>query len=584
LREGVGKWPVFYVEDGDEKRAEIYLWDGTGQWIVFQVQGVGSQDNPRFLYYHVPFSVNLSVFSFRANIRRPFPRGDGLRVLIPRRRIVTGERSGAKIRLEDESLLAMGEKSRLQIMEYDFVEEEAKRVALFKLRTGRLRVQLSEGFDGKDSSFQIETPSAIVDARGADFIVSITEKGTEVVALKGVVRVRSSSTSIPGEVVLEAGYGITVQPVWVLPEPLSVPDERLKTLIDQTRIEQTLKSVTVSEDEKVAECVECHEETYLAMVREKFVHPGAERDCKSCHVKQAEKVEEIPAEVYAMESLIFLDVEKKTTSVVTVRVKDRAGREALSDEVSFTTLTLTEKMTDDMPPLITNLRVEELRGGVFYAAVVAWDTDKLCTSAVEWGLPGATVTRLFMDDQYTRDHRTVVSGLSEGRQYILRVISKDPFGNTAVSEDLRVETVRPFSKEIEGPYAFPSVEEVSVVKVGKRTALRWKTNIETTAVVALSTAITGENSDDPHFPGFAEPKYVGLYGCLTKDCHEGNIHKELSHPTGTLSWKKFKTPTDLPLVEGSVMLCITCHTPHGGDHIYRLRKAEAELCDSCHLK
>jgi hypothetical protein len=421
--------------------------------------------------------------------------------------IVTGEGSVSKIRLKDESVLSMGENSRLRMKEYLLLEEEAKRVAVFELRSGRLLAQMSEGFDGNGSSFQIVTPSAIVTAMGADFMVSMTDKGTEVVALEGVVFVKSASTAIAGEVVLNEGFGITIQTAWVLPEPVSVPEAELKAIIDETHVEETLTPAPVPEDETVASCVTCHQRTYLTMVRQKFVHPGAERDCKRCHIKQSEKVKEIPAEVYAMESLmmeslIFLDVEEKTTSTVRVRVKDRAGREAVSDEVSFATLTFTEKIIDDeMPPIVTNLRVEELRGGVFYTAVVAWDTDKPCKSVVEWALPGAPVTRLSIGDQYAKDHRVAVSGLSEGRQYTLRVISKDPFGNTAGSEDLTVETSRLFSKEIEEPDEFPSVEEVSVVKVGEKTALRWKTNIETTAVVDLSSGITQETSDDPHFPG-----------------------------------------------------------------------------------
>jgi predicted CXXCH cytochrome family protein len=471
-------------------------------------------------------------------------------------------------------LIVTSERSR----KYLLLEKEGKRVALFKLLGGMLRALPSKGFGGKGSSFQIETSDAIAEVRGTDFIISMTEKGTEIVALSGEVYVRNASPSIPGEVVLKAGFGITVQRVWVLSEPVMASEERLKNIIEETHI-----PVIVPEEEKVAGCVACHQLTYSTMIRQKVVHPGAERDCKRCHIKQAEKVEEIPVETYAMESLILLDVEEKTSWEVRVRVKDRAGREAVSERVSFTPSTLTTEMiNDNMPPLISNLRVEELREGVFYSTVLAWDTDKPCTSAVEFGLPDTPVTLLSLDDQYTKDHRMTVGGLSPGRDYILRAISKDPFGNTATSEDLRVEIKNPFTRETDEPDVFPSVEKVSVVKVGEKTALRWKTNMETVAVVDLSAVITEAPSNEPHFPGFADPEYRGLYGCLTKDCHEGKIHRGRSHPTGTLSWRKVKAPTDLPLVGGSVMLCITCHTPHGGEHIHRLRKAELELCASCH--
>lgn len=494
--------------------------------------------------------------------------------------IVTTERSGSKIRLKDESVLNIGENSRLKIKEYLLFEEEQRRVALFKLFSGKLRARLSEGYGAEGSSFKIETPLAIAEAREADFIISMTEKGTEIAAISGVVHVRSTSPSIPGEVVLNAGFGITVKQGWVLPEPARVPEERLTTVIEEMHV----PLIVPPDEEKVAGCVTCHQRTYATMVKQKFIHPAAQRDCKRCHIKQVEKVREIPAEVYAKESLIFFDVEEKTSSIVRVRVKDRAGREALSGQLTFTASTLTKEMiNDNKPPLISNLRVEELSGGVFYSAVLAWDTDKPCTSGVEYGLPGAPPTRFAMGGQYTKDHRLTVGGLKEGREYVLRVTSKDPFGNFARSEDLRVETVRPFSMVTDGPDVFPSVEEVSVLNVDGKTALSWKTNVETVAVVDLSTSIVAGPSNDPHSPGFAELKYRGLYGCLTEDCHKGRIHKALSHPTGTLSWEKVNPPLDLPLLDGSVMLCITCHTPHGGKHNYRLRKAELELCTSCHL-
>jgi predicted CXXCH cytochrome family protein len=474
--------------------------------------------------------------------------------------------------------LSIGENSRLKIKEYLLLDKERKRVALFKLFTGKLRAQLSKGFGGMDSMFQIETPDAIVEVKGTDFIISMTDMGTEIVAISGEVYIRNASPSIPGEVVLKAGFGMTVQHVWVLAEPVSVPEERLKSIIGETHI-----PVVVPKEERLAGCVSCHQIIYSTMIRQKIVHPGAERDCKRCHIKQVEKVKEIPVETYAMERLVFLDVEDKTPYSVRIRVKDRAGREALSEQVSFKPSTLIAKMINDsMPPLISNLMVEELEGGVFYSAVLAWDTDKPCTSAVEYGLPDTPPTLISMGDQYTKDHRMTVGGLYQGKEYILRVISKDPFGNVAMSEDLRVEIKNPFSKKTEEPYVFPSVEEINAVKVGEKTALRWKTNIETAAVLDLSTVITEEPSKEPHFPGFADYKNRGLYGCLTKGCHEGEIHIGVDHATGTLSWKNVKTPPDLPLFGGSVMLCITCHTPHGGEHLYRLRKVKAELCASCH--
>jgi hypothetical protein len=338
--------------------------------------------------------------------------------------IVTTAEARAKILLNDDSILSIGENSRLKIKDFLLLEEEGKRVALFMLFTGKLRALVARRFGGEGSRFQIETSTAIAEVDGADFIITITEKGSEIVAVSGVVRVRSVSPSISGEVTLEAGLGTTVRQAWALAEPVQVTEERFKSVVEETSM-----PVTALIQLKESGCVGCHLETFLVMNKQKFVHPGAKRDCKKCHLKQVKTAtrKDIPILTYTTEKLIFLDVKYKTHYSVRVKVKDREGREAVSSEVRFTPSTVTTNITNDgIPPLISNLRVEELREGVFYSAVLAWETDEFSTSAVEYGLPGAAVNLFSMGAQYTKEHRITVGGLFPGKDYIFRVISKDP--------------------------------------------------------------------------------------------------------------------------------------------------------------
>jgi predicted CXXCH cytochrome family protein len=321
------------------------------------------------------------------------------------------------------------------------------------------------------------------------------------------------------------------------------------------------------------------------MNKQKFVHPGAKRDCKKCHIKQVETEKEISVETYAMGNLIFLDVKDETSYSVRIRVRDREGRGAVSEEVKFTPSTITMKMINyKTPPLISNPRVEEVREGVFYSVELAWDTDEHSTSAVEYGLPGVPANLFSMGEIYTTDHRMTVGGLLPGKDYIFRVISRDPFGNTARSKDLRVKVKKKPSPKKDEPGRWPSVRGVGVVKVGEKTALRWMTSVETAAFVDLGEVVSGEGrSRGPHYPGFADHRFRGLYSCLSEGCHKGKIHRKTSHPTGSLSWKKAVRAPDLPLAAGGIMLCATCHTPHGGDHSFRLRKEERILCTACHM-
>jgi predicted CXXCH cytochrome family protein len=339
-------------------------------------------------------------------------------------------------------------------------------------------------------------------------------------------------------------------------------------------------NVVTSEPTQTAEsedsgCSDCHQKTYSFVTMRNYPHPGAIKNCKTCHIKQTVPGKKIDVATHSMETLVFLEVEDKISYSVRVRVKDRADREAVSGEVKFMTSTVTTNITNDnMPPLISNFRVEELNEGVFYSVVLAWDTNELSTTAMEYGLKGAPVTLLSMGDQCTMNHRISLSGLMSGKVYIFRGISKDPFGNTARTEDLLVKVENPFSNKKAEPDVIPSVEDVSVVKVVDKTALRWKSNKETAAVVELSEVVSSEKfSKEPHYPGLTDLPFSGLDGCMSEGCHKA---------TGNLEWNTAKPSGDLPLLKGYIMLCTTCHTPHGGEYSYILRKDSQELCISCH--
>lgn len=293
----------------------------------------------------------------------------------------------------------------------------------------------------------------------------------------------------------------------------------------------------------------------------------------------------IPVETYSKETVVFLDLEGSAyvSYSVRVRVKDRAGREAEPKELKFKPSKLDTNITNNNAgPLISNLRLEEFVEGIFSSAELTWATDEPSTTVAECAPQGEPATRVSTSSHYTTDHSITIRGLAPGKTYILRAISTDPFGNTALSEDLRVEIKDPFSNGSGEPGVSPSVEELGVVKINGKYALRWKTNKETAGVVELMRVLPSQIlSIEPHYPGLAEPQFAGLEGC-TYECHKGSVHKRVSHPTGRLPWKKAVRARDLPLLNENVMLCTTCHTPHGGMHSHILRKEKTELCSSCH--
>ena len=85
--------------------------------------------------------------------------------------IETQRGSQAKALFFDDSLLTIGEHSRVEITEYLFDPARDKRCLVVKLLSGAVRVLVGKVFTGTGSKFEIHTPSAVAAARGTYFVV-----------------------------------------------------------------------------------------------------------------------------------------------------------------------------------------------------------------------------------------------------------------------------------------------------------------------------------------------------------------------------------------------------------------------------
>jgi len=100
--------------------------------------------------------------------------------------IETQNESRTKALFEDDSLLTVGENSRIEITEHIYDPNQNKRSMVVKLVQGRLRALVSKIFTGSGSKFEIHTPTAVAAARGTYFVVWF-ENGTS-----GVVNIGNS--------------------------------------------------------------------------------------------------------------------------------------------------------------------------------------------------------------------------------------------------------------------------------------------------------------------------------------------------------------------------------------------------------
>jgi hypothetical protein len=92
--------------------------------------------------------------------------------------VQTESKAHTKALFVDDTLLTLGENTRIQIDEYVFNPDQDQRSVIVNMIAGRVRALVGKHFAGPGSRFEIHTPTAVAAARGTYFIVWIENNGT----------------------------------------------------------------------------------------------------------------------------------------------------------------------------------------------------------------------------------------------------------------------------------------------------------------------------------------------------------------------------------------------------------------------
>jgi hypothetical protein len=85
--------------------------------------------------------------------------------------IETQKESRTKALLHDDSILTIGEHSRVEITEHLYNPDRSLRRVIINLAQGQVRALVGKVFAGSGSKFEIHTPTAVAAARGTYFVV-----------------------------------------------------------------------------------------------------------------------------------------------------------------------------------------------------------------------------------------------------------------------------------------------------------------------------------------------------------------------------------------------------------------------------
>ncbi|MBN2063034.1 MAG: FecR domain-containing protein [Deltaproteobacteria bacterium] len=98
--------------------------------------------------------------------------------------IITLEGGRIRFELSDESIMTLASNTRVILNKSVFQKEKGYRVSFLSMTLGKARFYVQKFLELKNSDFRVKTPTAVIGARGSDFIIVASVSLTEVTALE----------------------------------------------------------------------------------------------------------------------------------------------------------------------------------------------------------------------------------------------------------------------------------------------------------------------------------------------------------------------------------------------------------------
>src|SRR5207245_9321592 len=89
--------------------------------------------------------------------------------------IETQASSRAKALFQDDSILTVGENSRVEVNEFIYDPANNQRSTILRLFQGKARALVGKLFAGRGSTLELRTPTAVATARGSDVVLWLGE-------------------------------------------------------------------------------------------------------------------------------------------------------------------------------------------------------------------------------------------------------------------------------------------------------------------------------------------------------------------------------------------------------------------------
>ena len=149
-------------------------------------------------------------------------------------RIRTEAGARLRLRLLDGSMLTCGEATDLTLDWVLYAPEQDTRSVLLRVPLGIVRAVVE--LLVPHSTVEMHTATAVISARGTEWIAEAQPAATAIVALEGEVAVQNVDPAVRGAVTLGPGEGVTVEPGVPPPAPTVWGDARRNAFIARTTV------------------------------------------------------------------------------------------------------------------------------------------------------------------------------------------------------------------------------------------------------------------------------------------------------------------------------------------------------------
>ena len=183
----------------------------------------------------------------------------------------------------------------------------------------------------------------------------------------------------------------------------------------------------------------------------------------------------------SLHTVNLTSLKENTTYHLRVKGEDSAGQTLVSNDYSFTTVSL---------PIITNVQIKDITSE---SALISWNTNVKTDSRVEFKKDnqdqGTTNGKL----EAVTDHSYQITNLFPGTKYTFKVSSKDSFNNESSSEEQSFTT-----EEDLNPPTIQNVKSDTTVFPGKeaqiQTIISWNTDKDTNSILAYRQGVEKDYS------------------------------------------------------------------------------------------